>query len=96
MNKPVAPHLLQRIRAEYLEMPGLTLRPEQVQRLCGVDSTLCESVLETLVESGFLSRRADGSYGRFRNPDIARVRLAKAGLEPRVTSSVARHRPRAS
>ena len=96
MNKPVPSHLLQRIRAEYLEMPGLTLRPEQVQRLCGVDSALCESVIETLVESGFLSRRADGSYGRFRNPDIARARQAKAGMEPSVTYSVARHRPRAS
>ena len=53
MNKLVAPEIVQRIRAEYLEMPGITLRPEQVQRLCGVDRTLCESVLEALVESGF-------------------------------------------
>ena len=68
MNKPVAPQIVQRIRAEYLEMPGLSLRPEQVQRLCGVDSTLCESVLEALVESGFLSRRADGAYARDPEP----------------------------
>ena len=81
MNIPIAPHLLQRIRAEYLEMPGLSLRPEQVQRLCGVDGTLCESVLEALVETGFLSRRPDGAYGRYSNPDISRARQAKAGLE---------------
>ena len=56
MSNTVAPHIIQSIRAEYLEMPGLSLRPEQVQRLCGVDSTLCESVLEALVDSGFLSR----------------------------------------
>lgn len=96
MNKPVAPDIVQRIRAEYIEMPGLTLRPEQVQRLCGVDSALCESVLEALVESGFLSRRADGAYARFRNPDISRARQVKAGLEPSVVSLSAHTRPRAS
>jgi hypothetical protein len=83
MNEPLPPQLVQRIRAEYLEMPGIMLRPEQVQRLCGVDSSVCESVLEALVESGFLSRRADGAYGRDRNPDISRARQAKAGLEPK-------------
>ena len=97
MNKLVAPEIVQRIRAEYLEMPGITLRPEQVQRLCGVDRTLCESVLEALVESGFLSRRADGAYGRYRNPDISRARQLKADLEPGVlTTAASRTRPRAS
>jgi hypothetical protein len=81
MNNPVAPQVVQRIRAEYLEMPGLSLRPEQVQRLCGMDSALCERVLDALVESGFLSRRADGAYGRNQGPDIARLRPAKASLE---------------
>ena len=96
MNHTIAPHVIQRIRAEYLEMPGLSLTPEQVQRLCGVDSALCQDVLETLVESGFLSRRADGAYGRYRNPDIARLRPAKAALEPSVHSTLSRGRERAS
>ncbi len=96
MTKPAAPHILQRIRAEYLEMPGLTLRAEQVQRLCGVDRTVCDAALETLVESGFLSMRPDGAYGRFKSPDIARARPAKASLEPRVESRLSRLRPRAS
>ena len=90
MNSPAAPHVLQRIRAEYIEMPGLTLRPEQVQRLCGVDGTLCQSVLEALVESGFLSRRPDGAYGRYSSPDISRARQARAGLES--VSKAATHR----
>jgi hypothetical protein len=94
MTSPAATHILQRIRSEYLEMPGLSLRPEQVQRLCGVDGAACQSVLEALVESGFLSRRPDGAYGRYRNPDISRARQAKAGLEP--SAVVARNRPRAS
>jgi hypothetical protein len=96
MMNPVAPQIIQRVRAEYLEMPGLTLRPEQVQRLCGVDSTLCQTVLEALVESGFLSRRPDGAYGRYRNPDISRARQAKAGLEPSVLPTTSRPRARAS
>ena len=96
MNTSAAPQVIQRIRAEYLEMPGLTLRPEQVQRLCGVDSALCESVLEALVESGFLSRRADGAYGRDRNPDISRAKPAKAMLDSSAPSILSRNRARAS
>ena len=96
MNAPVATHILQRIKSEYIEMPGLTLRPEQVQRLCGVDGASCERVLEALVESGFLSKRSDGAYGRYRNPDISRARQAKATLEPTNGAAVSRNRLRAS
>ena len=92
MDNPIAPHVLQRIRAEYLEMPGLTLRPEQVQRLCGLDGGLCHSVLEALVESGFLSMRPDGAYGRYRNPEISRARPAKAELEARALTTATRRR----
>lgn len=95
MNNAVAPQIVQRIRAEYLEMPGLTLKPEQVQRLCGVDRTLCENVLEALVESGFLARRADGTYAR-QNPDISRARQAKAGIDQSMASVAVRTRQRAS
>jgi len=96
MNTAVAPQILQRIRAEFLEMPGLSLSPEQVQRLCGMDSTLCASVLTALVESGFLSKRSDGAYARNRNPDVSRARQAKATLEPNVLAIVAHTRPLAS
>ena len=94
MKNAVTP-LIQRIRAEYLEMPGLSLSAEQVQRLCGVSRELCDGVLDALVESGFLSRRSDGAYGRDRNPDISRARQAKAGLEPAVRVTL-RDRLRAS
>lgn len=96
MNVPVAARILQRIRSEYMEMPGLSLRPEQVQRLCGVDDAACQTVLETLVEAGFLSKRSDGAYGRDRNPDISRARQAKAGLEPAAGAVVSRRRLNAS
>jgi len=96
MNVPVAAHILQRIKSEYTEMPGLALRPEQVQRLCGVDGASCQTVLEALVETGFLSKRPDGAYGRDRNPDVSRARPAKAGLQPDRAPNVARRRMNAS
>jgi hypothetical protein len=95
MNVPVAAHIVQRIKSEYIEMPGLALRPEQVQRLCGVDGASCQTVLEALVETGFLSKRSDGAYGRYRNPDISRARQAKAGFEP-AGALATRRRPTAS
>ena len=96
MNVPVAAHILQRIKSEYIEMPGLALRPEQVQRLCGVDGESCQTVLEALVETGFLSKRSDGAYGRYRNPDISRARQAKAGIEQDAGALASRRRPNAS
>jgi hypothetical protein len=56
--------ILNRVRGEYLEMPGMILRPEQVERLCGVDHALCRMVLDRLVETGFLCVRLGGGYGR--------------------------------
>ena len=40
--------IIERIRGEYLEMPGLRLTPQQAQRLCGVDQTVCKAVLDAL------------------------------------------------
>jgi hypothetical protein len=93
MSNPDPPQVLQRIRAEYLEMPGLMLKPEQVQRLCGVDDSMCQLALETLVESGFLSVRPNGTYGRFSSPDISHARPATASLD---SSASAVRRPHAS
>jgi hypothetical protein len=56
--------VLERIRAEFLEMPGLRLRPEQVQRLCGVEQSICKRVLDALVDGEFLCVKPDGAYAR--------------------------------
>jgi len=56
--------VLTRLRAEFLEMPGLRLTPEQVQRLCGVERMMCQVVLDRLVSEKFLSVRSDGHYVR--------------------------------
>jgi hypothetical protein len=60
------PHktLLERIRAEFLEMPGLRLTLGQAQRLWGVEPTLCKAVLDALVEAKFLRVNASGAYAR--------------------------------
>lgn len=52
------------IKAEYMEMPGLRLTRAQAQRLWGLDPTVCEALLESLVEVKFLARTQDGHYYR--------------------------------
>ena len=56
--------VLERIRGEYLEMPGLRLTLLQAQRLCGVDPAVCQRVIDALVETGFLCVKADGCHTR--------------------------------
>jgi hypothetical protein len=52
----------QRIRAEYTEMPGLSLTLDQVVRLCGIERSACESLLAALVDIRFLALKPDGKY----------------------------------
>jgi hypothetical protein len=52
----VSSALLRRIRAEYLEMPGLRLTAPQAQCLFGLDSETCDAVLAALLDAKFLSR----------------------------------------
>ena len=80
MRATLNPHALNLIRSEYLEMPGLTLKPQQVQRLCGVDQAACQLVLDALVDAGFLTARQDGAYTRRTGDDASRLRPAKASL----------------
>jgi hypothetical protein len=55
---------LQRIRAEFLEMPGMKLTPAQVERLAGVNGMVCARALNELVVNGLLCRRGTGTYTR--------------------------------
>lgn len=55
---------LERIQAEFLEMPGLRLTVDQARRLCGVDRGVCQGVLDALVDAKFLCVKSDGSYAR--------------------------------
>ena len=56
--------LVTRIKAEYLELPGLQLTPWQAQRLWGIDQVQCDAILEALVDAAFLRRTRNGSYAR--------------------------------
>jgi hypothetical protein len=56
--------IVERVRAEYLEMQGLRLTLSQAQRLFGLERTLCETVLHALVQEASLSLKADGTYAR--------------------------------
>jgi hypothetical protein len=53
-----------RLRGEFLEMPGLRLKAQQVQRLCGVEQVVCQEALDVLVAEKFLSLHPDGHYSR--------------------------------
>ena len=64
MNKLPYQQALDRIHTQYIEMPGLRLTVDQVQRLCGVDGAVCRVVLEDLVRAKFLHQQGDGSYAR--------------------------------
>jgi hypothetical protein len=56
--------LMQRVRAVYLEMPGLEMKAEHVQHLCSIERTICQMVLDSLLDEKFLRTKADGYYVR--------------------------------
>ena len=72
--------ILNRLRAEYLEMPGLQLTAEQVQRLCGIEPKVCQSTLDALVDTKFLCVTSGGLYARLTDGEIRRLHPAKADL----------------
>ena len=52
------------IRGEFLEIPGLRLTSDQIQRLWGLHRDVCAAVLEDLLHQRFLQLTADGHYVR--------------------------------
>lgn len=81
--------MLDRIRAEYLEMPGLRLTIEQAQRLCGVDATLCKAVLDALVDAKFLCVKPNGMYARLTDGDARHPRPARVDASACQSSAAA-------
>jgi hypothetical protein len=73
--------ILDRLRAEFLEMPGLRLTAEQVHRLCGVEKKTCRAVLDALVSEKFLCAKSDGTYARLTEGDVPGQRPAKADAD---------------
>ena len=56
--------LVERVRGEFLEMPGLRLTMPQAARLWGLDRPSCEAVVDVLVRCEFLRRTASGAVAR--------------------------------
>lgn len=50
------------VKGEFLEMPGLRLTPAQARRLWGLDASECEDLLDLLVHQDFLLRTRDGAF----------------------------------
>ena len=56
--------LMERVLAEYAEMPGLSITLPQAQRLWAVDKPTCEEVLRRLTARGMLRMTAGGRFVR--------------------------------
>ena len=61
---PTLRDLTRRVKAEYSEMPGLSVTLPQAQRLLGIDRETCAVVIRTLVVHRFLRCTAQGRYVR--------------------------------
>jgi len=55
---------LRLMRAEYVEIPGLSLTEPQVRRLWGLDTLMATALLSALLDVGFLRRTGRGTYVR--------------------------------
>ena len=86
--------ILRRIRAEFLEMPGMRLTLFQARRLWGLDEQTCAQALELLITDRFLSRRPDGTYTRLTDgaPSYPPRRVVKANLTTTAVQTPARGR----
>ena len=64
--------VLNRIRSEFREMPGLRVTLQQAARLWHLDLRSIESFLNALVVDGLLRRHANGAYVAATEPVCAR------------------------
>ena len=60
--RTVSDDLRRRAEAEYREMPGLKLTPQQASRLWHLDAASSATLLDSMVEAGVLYRARDGAY----------------------------------
>ena len=53
-----------RVRAEFEEMPGMTLTLPQAARLFGLEGDVCRTIVERLVKASYLRRTHTGAFTR--------------------------------
>lgn len=56
--------VVRRVRAEFVEMPGLRLTPAQATRLWGLERDACQRVISSLIASSFLRWTPTGAVIR--------------------------------
>jgi hypothetical protein len=56
--------LMEQVRAEYVEMPGMSITLLQAQRLWSVDRERCEEALRRLLATGVLRLTTKGRFIR--------------------------------
>lgn len=61
---PAVRALIDIVRAEYAEMPGLSVTPVQAARLWAVDRATCDEVFRHLIATGVVRRTARGTLVR--------------------------------
>jgi hypothetical protein len=73
--------VLGRVRAEFMEMPGLQLTARQAQCLFGLDPATCDAVLADLQDAKFLTRTQKGLFA------MAEIRLVSIGRSGKLAGS---------
>lgn len=53
-----------RVRAEFDEMPGLTLTEPQAAKLFGIERAICRDVIDQLIDESYLRKTRTGSIIR--------------------------------
>lgn len=56
--------ILRRVKAEFIEMPGLRLTRRQAAKLWALDDETCEALLAALIDARFLTRGTGASFVR--------------------------------
>jgi hypothetical protein len=62
----VLQQLMERVEAEYAEMPGLTLTLPQAQRFWSIDRLTCATIFRELARRNVIRRTSGGDYVRTR------------------------------
>ena len=56
--------IAERVRSEFIEMPGLRLTARQAARMWGLDGPSCGAVIDILIRSSFLRWTGTGTVAR--------------------------------
>jgi hypothetical protein len=62
MTKATVTQWAMLVQAEYREMPGLKLTKPQMRRLWGLDTVVCDALVDSLVAARVLQSTPSGAY----------------------------------